>query len=1137
MNPRLRLPVAALLGLCTACSQSAPLPTVGPCADYPDGVYDFGEIGIGTCLAGATEVSFTDDENGDPVLLVSNANTYQVFTGGSLLAIPWSGINLGASRNRIDETGAVALDLPDFAGGFAVSGDLGVVTVRLSEDARVRQHWDDVWLVDLTDPLNPSLAPRGTDGAAQVKVQSDPNDVEIDPVSGYAFVSNRTTHSVSVLDLSGEEVGVVKPWPEAVMSAATFIDADRSGSRAELVDMDVLADSLVTDDNWSLDWVAGTWRVWVEAEGGVLRYQDEGDSSWDESPVGLQMTFADSVSSIDRVSDPGYSPLGRMYYAASGDIRSASPIGGAISFWRDDGFPRLSPDSSAWDSGDLGGPAVLLDLDGLYLYYDSVTSDGLTGASSAIGRAYSPEGVAFEREDEPVLTATEDWEAGGVADPMPVLDPETGQTILLYGAFDGTTWSIGRATSFDRLNWDKEPLPVLSVPGVDIAAPVVSASVGLWRMIYSRREAGGTWEVWEAESADGRTWTERGQVAELDESVALLDEPPGAAMSGLTESRFRIYGENSGNLAAPVVPGIAFLAGEYGWVARPVSGFLAGTGDAGAESEGGIRVSSIDPDAGLAWLSLESAGGVRRVGIGTLSDDFELTVEQGAVFEGTGGFDQGGADMPVVVSFNGEYHMYYRARRGRQTSIGHATSPDGRTWTRQGRVLQPGNDWDQLRIEPGSVEILEDGRLRLWFAGTDGEAWRIGSAVSSDGDSFQRESVSSRGYVVSTGVAGDWDDSGVRHPYAMRGEDSEGNTGTHLWYAGFDGETWRGGYAFRADGDVVFERAEDPFTGLARPVVLAGGGQFSAEGALRPVLAETDDGWRGFYAGRTSGVDRVGGLSGGLPDALHRVLKPPTLGDALTFTTERGDPDSLAIPLDVILPPGIQLTGAGLTGLTVDPSRGFLYAVSKLTAYIFVIDIRDDSVGDFRDLNYLDIEAVLPVPSASLDAGFRQVIADPSADRLYALADDPEAVVVIDMSSVEDDAFADLINDTASGFLPTPRGAARDVGERTLTDVGPSAMVLHPDGQRLFVANYNANSVSVYDLELGTWGQQVADVELVGEGPAGLALSPDGNHLVVANLTGEIDNTNLAQSTVAIVDIDRDSSTYLEVLTWLANTD
>ena len=230
-----------------------------------------------------------------------------------------------------------------------------------------------------------------------------------------------------------------------------------------------------------------------------------------------------------------------------------------------------------------------------------------------------------------------------------------------------------------------------------------------------------------------------------------------------------------------------------------------------------------------------------RVGLADLDEDFNLDIRQ-AVFEGTSGFDRDGVDMPVVVEIDGTWHMYYRAHRGRTTSRA-CHRPDGVSWTRQERVLRPGRGWDSQRIEPGSIEVLDNGQLRLWYSGTNGELWRIGTAISSDGVNFSREGGSASNDIFPPGVPGEWDDSGVRHPFALRGTDAEGRQGTHLWYAGSDGATWRGGYAFRPDRTLAFERADDLLTGLSRPVVLAGGGQFSPEGALASTV-ETDLGWR-----------------------------------------------------------------------------------------------------------------------------------------------------------------------------------------------------------------------------------------------------------------------------------------------------
>ena len=70
----------------------------------------------------------------------------------------------------------------------------------------------------------------------------------------------------------------------------------------------------------------------------------------------------------------------------------------------------------------------------------------------------------------------------------------------------------------------------------------------------------------------------------------------------------------------------------------------------------------------------------------------------------------------------------------------------------------------------------------------------------------------------------------------------------------------------------------------------------------------------------------------------------PTLGDRMN--SARSERPQRALVPRHRAPPGIALTGAGLTSITADPEREYLYAASKLTAYIYIIDIRDDSTGD-----------------------------------------------------------------------------------------------------------------------------------------------------------------------------------------------
>ena len=85
----------------------------------------------------------------------------------------------------------------------------------------------------------------------------------------------------------------------------------------------------------------------------------------------------------------------------------------------------------------------------------------------------------------------------------------------------------------------------------------------------------------------------------------------------------------------------------------------------------------------------------------------------------------------------------------------------------------------------------------------------------------------------------------------------------------------------------------------------------------------------------------------------------------------------------------------------------------------------------------------------------------------------------------------------------------------------------HDDGN-------NRNSVTTYDLTLGPYGSLVGETPLVGENPYAMALTPDERFLVVANYTGELQE-NEVSSTLAVIDVDANSPTYLEVRTWIAN--
>jgi len=203
-----------------------------------------------------------------------------------------------------------------------------------------------------------------------------------------------------------------------------------------------------------------------------------------------------------------------------------------------------------------------------------------------------------------------------------------------------------------------------------------------------------------------------------------------------------------------------------------------------------------------------------------------------------------------------------------------------------------------------------------------------------------------------------------------------------------------------------------------------------------------------------------------------------------------------------------------------------LYLSSAASAYLYVIDIRDDSTPEWDD-NLFEIEAILVASTVPGAIGFRALVAPPGSPYLYAVNDDPESVMVFDMDRVLDDHLGEVHLGAVVGALPAPRGGEKDAGADTLASVGPSNLVVLED--RLFVANFNANSVSVHDLSLGVHGTWTHEIPAVGENPHAMALSPDGSLLAVASIVGTL-NGKRAQSQIAIIDTET-----LEIVGWIAN--
>ncbi len=1114
-----------------SCLRDLEDPWLGDCAEYPDGQYEYGEIGIGTCIASPADILFLERDQ-DMYLAVSNSNSFRNFSSGSVLFMDWSSLDLGIPLNLSSQLAVHAVELPHFMGSLAEipSRQLLAVPSRYSEDARTREYFDYLYFLDVQDPMGAYEAPVAEDSASSIELESDPFPVVYDDSSGYLFVGNRTSHSISVLDALSDPIALLDANGDVGIGYERWQDVDSSGSRADFATLELMEDQqdYVLTDRWVLTWVDGTYYIWLPDEDGLRRSSSGGDGQWVESGFGSEL--AGFSSDVSEVLDPDYSytsSLGpRMLFVSDGDIWGASSVD-YLADWELDDEPLLEREEGRWDH-EMGGPCAV-QYDGYtWLFFDGTSKDG-----TAIGLAVSESGTdSFEMySDSPILEPGGDHDAVDQADPFLLWDETADLWRMYYSAYDGDYWSIGQAWSEDLETWTVDDEPVLA-PAGDAAAPVVAYSNGRFHIWISRRDQGDDrWYVATASSVDGSRWGDPEPMLEYpQDSVAASREPPGLAFYVQPSQAFSIEGEEAGLLSYQAEPGSTVESETFGWQLSLVAGELLDLDELGDYSDGGLGISAAVEYGGSIFLDVTDSGGVSRIARATWDGQDVVVSEEPVLYEGdAGSFDADGVSSPAVLDTGDGLVMYYAGHGDGLVQVGMATSDDGFTWTRSGEspVLEVGEDWESIGVYPGSVELLDDGSIRLWYAGTDGERFNIGAATSIDGWNFTRLAGQSDDWVFGTGSTGEWDDTSVRNPWVI----STGDT-IHMWYGGFDGDTWAIGYAWADPADLSFQRTYTDEE-EAIPVLQGEVGLFDFGGVDRPVVLEDDDGWTMFYHGWDNSSFRPGLALALEPDVFYKNASIPTSGDWLAFSTRAGSDEVDSIPLDGFVD-DFEVSGIGLTALYLDQDRGFLYVASKRQPYIVVLDVRDDSRSGFDDRNYLAIEAVLPVDTGSGGVGFRSMTMVPGSDYLFALNDSPEGVYLLDVAQVLDDDEDDLLYDTVVGWLPASRGAERDLGEDTVVSAGPTGMDYLPGGDILLVTNFNDNSLAAYDLRMGPYGQLVGEIPFMCENPSTVRVTPDGKLAVVVCFEGDVEE-NLVNSQLAIVDVDPESDTWLEVLTWIAN--
>jgi predicted GH43/DUF377 family glycosyl hydrolase len=222
----------------------------------------------------------------------------------------------------------------------------------------------------------------------------------------------------------------------------------------------------------------------------------------------------------------------------------------------------------------------------------------------------------------------------------------------------------------------------------------------------------------------------------------------------------------------------------------------------------------------------------------------EWNVHPGAVLQrgAPGEWDSVDVLNPSVVLVAGTLLNFYSGFDGRTWHTGLATSPDGLSWQKQGRVLSPDPaGWEGAYIAANGSAAHDGQRFLYWYQAGERGATRIAFASSSDGKDWRKHPEP----VLWPGATGTWDEAAVGDPYVFS------CSGIH--YLFYLGQNRRGlqrlGVARSSDGIHWQKSSQNPILEVGPP------GSFDEKGLGEPAVFHAGQFYM-LYAGRDSGERR-----------------------------------------------------------------------------------------------------------------------------------------------------------------------------------------------------------------------------------------------------------------------------------------
>ena len=207
-------------------------------------------------------------------------------------------------------------------------------------------------------------------------------------------------------------------------------------------------------------------------------------------------------------------------------------------------------------------------------------------------------------------------------------------------------------------------------------------------------------------------------------------------------SRFLMYYMN-GEAGGSVDHAVAESTDGLSWTQRSGSAF--GPGNTQLTYNYSAEV-FYDGDAYHLFVAADSAGsgsdtsiyhGVSETGLSF--GNAPLSFAHGA----SGTFDGRRVHQPAIVRVGGTWHMYYAGSptTGSTDTIGYATSDDGSTWTRHGKVLDVGTGYDSASVWPITVWVDASNTRHLLYGGSSGSATSVNHATSTDWQTWTRDAA------------------------------------------------------------------------------------------------------------------------------------------------------------------------------------------------------------------------------------------------------------------------------------------------------------------------------------------------------------------------------------------------------------